>query len=184
MQVINTPFHGLVEIIPSVFHDSRGWFYEFYKEEAFKSLGITEDFPQENISFSKKGVVRGLHMQITPHEQAKLVTVISGRVLDVVVDLRKGSSTFGQTYYCELDSQQRKMLMVPAGFAHGFAAKEDSIFFYKTSNVYHKESERGIRWDDEQLNIQWGVSSPIVSDKDKALPTLAELIGKSVISRY
>jgi dTDP-4-dehydrorhamnose 3,5-epimerase len=105
-------------------------------------------------------------------------------VLDVVVDLRKGSPTFGQTYYCELDSKQHKMLMVPAGFAHGFAAKEDSIFFYKTSNVSHKESEQGIHWNDEQLNIQWGVTNPIISDKDKTLPTLAELIGKSVISRY
>jgi len=184
MQVIKTPFHGLIELVPSIFHDSRGWFYEFYKDEVFKSLGITESFPQENISFSKKDVVRGLHMQLAPYEQAKLVTVVNGCVLDVVVDLRKGSDTFGQTYYCELDSRQRKMLMVPAGFAHGFAAKEDSVFFYKTSNVYHKESEQGIRWNDEQLNIQWGVSNPVISDKDKMLPTLEELIGKSVISRY
>ncbi|MCI0752129.1 MAG: dTDP-4-dehydrorhamnose 3,5-epimerase [Flammeovirgaceae bacterium] len=183
MQVIKTEFEGLIEIIPTIYNDQRGWFYEYYKDQVFHSIGITEKFPQENISFSKKNVVRGLHFQMPPYAQAKLVSVMAGKVLDVVVDIRTGSKTFGKVYYCELDSIHRKMLMVPAGFAHGFVAQEDSIFFYKTSNLYHKESEQGIRWNDPELNIDWQVSQPIISEKDQVLPTFAELLRKSVISR-
>ncbi|MEO5602169.1 MAG: dTDP-4-dehydrorhamnose 3,5-epimerase [Cyclobacteriaceae bacterium] len=183
MQIKETGFDGLVEFIPNVFNDSRGWFYEFYKESTFKRLGVQMSFPQENLSFSQKGVVRGLHFQLPPYAQAKLATVISGKVLDVVVDLRKGSKTFGQVYECQLDSTRRNMLLVPEGFAHGFAALEDSIFFYKCSNVFHKESESGVLWNDPQLNIQWPVDNPIVSEKDKLLPTFEQLVINSVISR-
>ncbi len=183
MQVKETGFEGLVELIPDVYRDSRGWFFEFYKETTFKQVGIDKAFPQENLSFSQKGVIRGLHFQLAPHAQAKLATVISGSVLDVVVDLRKGSKTFGQVYECQLDSKRKNMLMVPEGFAHGFAALEDSIFFYKCSNLFHKASESGILWNDPQLNIQWPVTHPIVSDKDKLLPTFEELLRNSVISR-
>lgn len=183
MQIKTTGFEGLIEIIPSIYHDDRGWFYEFYKKDTFHNAGITTTFLQENQSFSKKGVVRGLHLQLPPYEQAKLVTVISGKVMDVVVDVRKGSKTFGQVYYCLLEGDRHNMLMVPEGFAHGFVALEDSVFFYKCSNIYNKQSETGIRWNDPQLNIDWIVDSPILSEKDCLLPTLEELLIKSVISR-
>jgi dTDP-4-dehydrorhamnose 3,5-epimerase len=184
MQIIQTGIDDLVEIIPAVYGDDRGWFYEFYKTDTFQKNGIPYTFVQENQSFSKKGVVRGLHMQLAPHAQAKLVTVISGCVLDVVVDLRPGSKTFGKVYYCELNSTKRNMLMVPEGFAHGFSALEDSIFFYKCSNLYNKESETGVLWNDPQLNIDWRVDQPILSEKDGKLPTLDELLRKSLISRH
>lgn len=183
MQINETGFDGLVELTPDIFPDERGWFYEFYKESTLKRFGIDRKFPQENLSFSKKGVVRGLHFQLPPFAQAKLATVISGSVLDVVVDLRKSSKTFGQVYVCPLDSIRKNMLLVPEGFAHGFAAMEDSIFFYKCSNVFNKSSESGVLWNDPQLNIQWPVADPIVSGKDKLLPTFEELLRNSVILR-
>ncbi len=183
MELKETGFSGLVELLPKIYPDDRGWFYEFHKDSTLKALGIDVQFLQENISFSKKNVIRGLHFQRAPYAQAKLATVISGRVLDVVVDLRTGSATFGKVYTCELDSVSKKMLLVPEGFAHGFAALEDSIFFYKCSNVFDKPSESGILWNDPQLNIQWPVANPIVSDKDKLLPTFEELLRNSVISR-
>lgn len=183
MQLKETGIAGLVELIPKVFSDSRGWFYEFYKESVLKDLGIDMKIAQENMSFSRKGVVRGLHFQRPPYAQAKLATVISGSVLDVVVDLRTGSPTFGQVYECQLDSKRKNMLLVPEGFAHGFAALEDSIFFYKCSNVFDKPSESGILWNDPKLNIKWPVESPIVSEKDQLLPTFEELLRNSVISR-
>ena len=183
MQIKETGFDGLVELIPEIYPDDRGWFYEFYKESTLKQLGIERSFPQENLSFSKKGVIRGLHFQQPPFEQAKLATVISGSVLDVVVDIRPQSRTFGQVYVCKLDSTRKNMLMVPEGFAHGFAALEDSIFFYKCSTVFNKPSESGIVWNDPQLNIQWPVADPIVSAKDKLLPCFEELLRNSVISR-
>jgi dTDP-4-dehydrorhamnose 3,5-epimerase len=183
MQVIETPFEGLIEIVPAIYNDERGWFYESFKQETFKAAGIDYDFVQENQSFSKKGVVRGLHFQNPPYEQAKLASVLTGKVLDVVVDLRPTSTTFGKVFNCVLDGERRNMLMVPAGFAHGFAALEDSIFFYKCSNVYHKASEGGIIWNDPQLKIDWKIKDAIVSLKDQQLPTLEEFLRKSVISR-
>lgn len=182
MQVKETGIEGLVEIFPAIFKDDRGWFYEFYNEKTFHNAGITHKFVQENTSFSKKGVIRGLHFQHAPYAQGKLVTVAHGKVLDVVVDLRKESKTFKQVYYCTLDSERRNMLMVPEGFAHGFAALEDAVFSYKCTNFYNKASESGIVWNDPQLNIKWPFSNPIVSDKDNILPTLEQLLGKSVTS--
>ena len=184
MQVKQTGIQDLVEIIPAVYQDDRGWFFEFYKEDVFRNNGIKYSFVQENQSFSKKGVVRGLHMQLGASAQAKLVTVISGKVLDVVVDLRAGSKTFGKVYYCELDGNRHNLLMVPEGFAHGFSALEDSVFFYKCSGLYNKEAECGVVWNDPDLAIDWQVSSPILSEKDRNLPTLQELLGKSLISRH
>lgn len=183
MQVIKTGIKELIEIVPEVYTDSRGWFFELYKDVDFLNAGITYNFGQENISFSRKGVVRGLHFQKPPHEQAKLVSVLSGKVLDVVVDLRKGSETFGQVHTCLLESEKHNMLMVPEGFAHGFASLEDSIFIYKSSNVYYREAEGGIFWNDPQLNIPWPYKDPILSEKDRNLPTLEELLRKSLISR-
>ena len=184
MQLLQTGIEGLIEIIPNVYSDNRGWFFEFYKQAPFHINGITYPFEQENVSFSKKGVVRGLHFQREPHCQAKLVTVLSGKVLDVVVDLRKGSSTFGQHHVVELNSTKHNLLMVPDGFAHGFAALEDSLFLYKSSNQYNRESECGIRWNDPDLNIQWPFANPFLSEKDAELPSFKELLIKSVISPH
>lgn len=183
MEVIKTGIEGLVEIIPTIFHDSRGWFYEFYKEPFFHQHNITEKFPQVNVSFSQKGVIRGLHFQQEPWQQAKLVSVLKGKVFDVVVDIRKGSPTFGRTHSFILDAERHNLLMVPAGFAHGFAALEDSLFLYKSSNIYHRDSECGIVWNDPDLNIQWPVENPMLSEKDQKLDTFRELLRKSVISQ-
>lgn len=183
MKVVPTPLSGLLEIYPTIYNDDRGWFYESYKKESFVAAGMDYTFVQENQSFSKKGVIRGLHFQREPFAQAKLAAVIYGKVLDVVVDLRPESKTFGQVYSCVLDSERRNMLMVPDGFAHGFSALEDSMFQYKCSNFYHKASEGGIIWNDPQLNIDWQVKNPIVSEKDQVLPTLEEYLRKSLISR-
>jgi dTDP-4-dehydrorhamnose 3,5-epimerase len=183
MQVKETGIEGLVEIFPSVLNDERGWFYEFFNKQRFERSGVLTEFVQENTSFSTKGVIRGLHFQVAPHGQAKLVTVLQGSVLDVVVDLRAGSKTFGKVHYCPLDSDRRNMLMVPDGFAHGFAALEDSLFYYKCTAYYHKPSESGIIWNDPRLQINWPIEKPVVSEKDKLLPTLDELLRKSVISQ-
>ena len=182
MQIKTTSFEGLIEIFPDVFADERGWFYEFYKEETFRKNHLHYSFVQENQSFSKKGVVRGLHFQQPPYAQAKLVTALTGKVLDVVVDLRPTSETFKQTYNCLLESSKRNMLLIPEGFAHGFAALEDSIFFYKCSSPYNKQSESGIRWNDPQLKIDWNVENPIISAKDSELPPLAVVLENSLIS--
>lgn len=178
MTVRETGFEGLLEIFPTIFEDARGWFYETYNQNTFKANGIATTFVQENQSFSTKGVVRGLHLQKKPNEQAKLVTVITGKALDVVVDLRIPSKTFKQVYYCELDSIKRNYLLVPEGFAHGFAALEDTIFSYKCSNFYNKESEAGILWNDPQLKIDWQTTDPIVSEKDQQLQTLEQFLNK------
>ena len=182
MQVKETGIEGLVEIFPSIFRDERGWFYEFYNQSVFTNAGVPTSFVQENTSFSRKGVIRGLHFQFAPHTQGKLVTVHSGKALDVVVDLREGSKTFGKTFYCTLDSETRNMLMVPEGFAHGFAALEDTVFYYKCTNFYNKPAESGIVWNDPTLNIQWPIENPVISEKDQLLPTLDELMRKSLIS--
>jgi len=172
---------GLVEIVPKVFEDDRGWFLETYNEKVFKDQGITEKFIQDNQSFSVKGVVRGLHFQRPPFAQGKLVRVITGKVLDVAVDLRKNSPTFGKYESFILDSKKCNMVYIPEGFAHGFAALEDSIFAYKCTNLYNKESEGGINWADPSLNIDWGVKNPIVSEKDQALKLMDELVSLSIL---
>jgi len=182
MQVKTTPIPGLLEITPKVFDDDRGWFLEMYKDQAFDEIGDSTKFVQENLSFSAKGVLRGLHLQLFPFQQAKVVAVIQGKVLDVVVDLRKGSPTFGEFYRCVLDGASHRMLYIPEGFAHGFSALEDSYFFYKCSSVYSPSHETGIRWDDTDLKIDWLLSNPILSEKDRHLPSLKELLIKSVIS--
>lgn len=183
MEIVKTPFSGLVEIRARKFTDDRGWFREFFKVHS--GSGITlPDFVQDNLSFSKKGVVRGLHFQMPPHGQAKLVSVISGKVLDVVVDVRPNSPTFGKVYTVVLSGEEQNALFIPEGFAHGFAALEDSYFFYKVSSLYQPKSEGGIRWNDVNLNIDWRVKNPIVSKKDQELPSLSELNGKFLISQH
>lgn len=181
MQVRETTISGLVELFPRVFEDERGLFFESYNQQVFDSLGLPTHFVQDNQSFSVKGVLRGLHFQNEPFAQGKLVRVISGRVLDIAVDLRPHSPTFGQYEAFELDARRNNMVYVPEGFAHGFVALEDSIFSYKCTNVYHKAAESGIIWNDADLNIDWGIRSPIVSEKDQQLASLRSLYPHLVV---
>lgn len=178
---IETGIAGLIQIVPKLFPDDRGYFLETYRDEWLQSFAPQTQFVQENQSFSKKGVIRGLHFQVSPYAQAKLVRVISGKVLDVVVDIRRDSPTFAKTYTLVLDAEKQNQLFVPEGFAHGLAALEDSVFFYKCSKQYNKEAERGIHFNDPDLKINWPFSEPIISEKDTYLPTLQELIRNSVI---
>lgn len=170
MQFIQHKFPGVVEFIPTQYLDERGHFYESYNQKLFSANGITENFVQDNYSFSSKGVVRGLHFQKNPNGQGKLVRCMTGKVYDVIVDLRYESPTFGQHEKFLLEADKGNMLYVPVGFAHGFVALEETIFVYKCTNYWNKESESGIRWNDPTLNIDWGVENPIVSDKDQILP--------------
>jgi dTDP-4-dehydrorhamnose 3,5-epimerase len=181
VRIIETGIAGLVELQPSVFKDDRGYFFETFRQEWFSVINPSVKFVQENQSKSKRGVVRGLHFQKPPYAQAKLVRVITGKVLDVVVDLRRDSATFGKSYSLVLDAEKQNQLFVPEGFAHGLAVLEDAIFFYKCSHVYHKESESGILWNDPALGIDWPFTDPVLSAKDKELPLLSELIRNSVI---
>lgn len=170
MQFIQHDLSGIIEYIPTKFHDDRGHFYESYNQTRFAANGITENFVQDNYSFSTAGVIRGLHFQREPHGQGKLVRCMTGKVMDVVVDLRKSSPTFGQHGTYILDAEIGNMLYVPVGFAHGFVALTDAIFVYKCTDFWNKEAESGIRWNDPTLNISWGVENPVVSDKDQILP--------------
>ncbi len=170
----STPIAGLLEIFPRVFPDNRGYFFESFRQDWLQNQGITEDWVQDNQSFSQKGTVRGLHFQRAPFAQAKLVRVISGKVLDVVVDLRKDSPTFGRHFSTVLDTEKNNLFYVPVGFGHGFSVLEDAVFVYKCSNYYHKDSEGGVIWNDPKLGIDWGVEEPIISEKDKIWPTLEE----------
>jgi len=180
MQIRETSIAGLVEIFPRVFQDDRGFFFESYNEEVFRNLGLPTHFVQDNQSFSIKGVVRGLHFQNAPFAQGKLVRVISGRVLDVAVDIRPDSPTFGNHEVFELRSDTNNMAYIPEGFAHGFVALEDSVFSYKCTNVYNKGAESGLLWNDPDLGIDWGVENPIVSEKDIILPTFKALFEKQL----
>lgn len=168
MEFEKTNIEDVVLIKPNVFGDHRGYFYESYRADEFRSAGIDANFVQDNQSMSKKGILRGLHFQAPPFDQGKLVRVVKGAVLDVVVDIRKNSPTYGAHYSVELAEQNKFLLWVPAGFAHGFVTLEDNtIFSYKCTNYYDKDSEGSIRWNSPELNIDWGLSDPILSDKDK-----------------
>ncbi|MCL4815583.1 MAG: dTDP-4-dehydrorhamnose 3,5-epimerase [Flavobacteriales bacterium] len=168
MEFTLTPIKDLVVIQPSVFEDDRGCFFESYNEFFFAQNGIDIKFVQDNQSISHKSVLRGLHFQIPPYSQAKLVRVIKGSVLDVAVDIRKKSDTYGQYFSIELNETNKTMLYIPEGFAHGFIAKEnDTVFVYKCSNFYVKESERCILWNDPIIDIDWHERNPIISEKDK-----------------
>ena len=167
MEVINTPIKGLSIIQPKVFEDKRGYFFESYNKFLLEKIGIKADFVQDNQSLSQKGVLRGLHFQNPPYAQGKLVRVIKGAALDVVVDIRKNSPTYGHHFSLELTEYNKTMLWVPEGFAHGFLTLEnDTIFFYKCTQVYYKESEGSILWNDSFLNIDWRITNPVLSEKD------------------
>ena len=167
MNITKTDIQGLIIIEPQIFKDSRGCFFESWNAKKFKQLGISEDFVKDNQSVSSKGVLRGLHFQNPPFAQAKLVSVIRGAVLDVAVDLRKNSPTYGMHYCVELNQRNHKLFFIPKGFAHGFVALEDdTVFSYKCSGFYNKESEESLLWNDKDLAINWQINNPIVSDKD------------------
>lgn len=168
MNIIETPIKDLFVIEPRVFEDDRGYFYEPFNKKRFEDGGITAEFVQDNQSLSGKGVLRGLHFQNPPHAQGKLVRVIKGAVLDVAVDIRKESATYGKHFSIELNEKNKTMLWIPEGFAHGFLTLEDeTIFFYKCTSYYNKDAEDAIAWNDEKLNINWGIAKPVISEKDK-----------------
>jgi dTDP-4-dehydrorhamnose 3,5-epimerase len=178
MKFVTTPFEGLVIIEHQVWEDSRGYFMETYQKQRFAEQGIHLDFVQDNLSYSHKGVLRGMHAQSGPQAQGKLVRVLRGRVLDVVIDIRKEQPTFGQAYSIELSDQSPRSFWVPPGFLHGFIALEDhTIFTYKVSGYYDKSGELGIRYDDPTVDFDWPLPKDqlIVSEKDQLLPFLSEI---------
>lgn len=170
MDVTTFKIQGPLLIKPRIFRDDRGYFYESYNAPVFNKDGIAAVFVQDNQSASLKNVLRGLHFQAPPFDQGKLVRVVKGAVHDVAVDIRKGSPTYGQHLKVELTEENKFMFWIPPGFAHGFLSLEnDTLFLYKCTNVYDKQSEGGLLWNDPDLNIDWGVSEPLVSEKDMEL---------------
>lgn len=177
MEIITTKIPDLLIVKPAVFEDNRGYFFESYNKEKFLGQGIDQNFVQDNESKSMKGVLRGLHFQAPPFAQGKLVRVMKGAVLDVAVDIRKNSPTYGQWASIELTESNKMMYWVPPGFAHGFVTLEDStVFFYKCTNMYNKASEGSIRWNDPDLNINWNVENPILSEKDQISPLFKDFV--------
>jgi dTDP-4-dehydrorhamnose 3,5-epimerase len=179
MKITETDIKGLFIVEPKLWVDDRGYFYESYNKKYFEDAGIQADFVQDNQSLSQKGTLRGLHAQQDPHAQGKLVRVISGKVMDVAVDIRKKSPTYGKHISIELSAENHKMLWVPPGFAHGFVTlQDDTIFVYKVTSLYNKDSEIGVSWNDADLNINWGIDSSevILSEKDKELPAFRDFV--------
>lgn len=178
MKVIKTDIEGLTVIEPSVFSDARGYFFEAFNQRIFNAEVAPVEFVQDNESKSSYGVVRGLHFQRPPYAQAKLVRVIKGRVLDVAVDLREGSPTYGRHFSVELSDENHRMLFIPRGFAHGFSVlSEEVVFQYKCDNYYHPESEGALAWNDPDLGIDWGIPADkvILSAKDAKNPFLKDM---------
>ena len=167
MKITKTNIDGLIILEPEIFKDDRGSFFESWNVKKFHEIGIEDHFVQDNQSNSSKGILRGLHFQNSPYAQAKLVRVIRGSVLDVAVDLRSNSSTYGKHYSIVLSDKILKSCYIPKGFAHGFVALEDNtIFSYKCSDMYNKESEGCLLWNDQDLGIDWDIDNPIISQKD------------------
>ncbi len=179
MIFLDTDIEGLKIIEPKIWKDDRGYFYESYNQKLFKDAGIDANFVQDNQSYSQKGALRGLHAQANPFAQGKLVRVIQGKVIDVAVDIRKNSATYGKHIAVELSGENQKMFWVPPGFLHGFVTLEDhTIFAYKVTNLYDKASELGAIWNDPDLNINWGIAAEeaILSEKDKQLVQFKDFI--------
>lgn len=178
MDVVDTDISGVKIVIPDIFRDSRGYFAETYNNDRYVKCGIDANFVQDNESCSSRGVLRGLHWQAGEHAQAKLVRVIRGAVWDVAVDIRKGSPTYGKSVSCELTADNGRQFFIPRGFAHGFVVLEDNtLFSYKCDNLYCKESERGLRFDDPALNIRWPWPGRdyLLSEKDMKHPMLKDI---------
>ncbi len=177
MKITTNQINGILIIEPQIFKDSRGYFFESYNEEKFNKAGIAAKFVQDNQSLSQKGAIRGMHFQAPPYEQGKLVRVAQGAVMDVVVDIRKNSPTYGKSFSIILSAENQLMFWIPPGFAHGFETLIDNtLFLYKCTNGYHKPSEGGLFWNDPTLEIKWQTTEPIVSDKDQILPLLNDFI--------
>lgn len=175
MPFSKTQFPGLLIFEPSVFEDSRGYFFESYNQKLFSENGIEINFVQDNQAQSSFGIIRGLHFQMDPFAQTKLLRVLSGKIIDAVVDIRKNSPTYGNAYTIELSAENKKQLLIPKGFAHGYSViSETAEVFYKCDAFYHKESEGGILWNDPKLNIDWKVpiDKVVVSEKDARYPSL------------
>jgi len=178
MELINTSIPGVLIIKPTVHEDQRGYFFESYHKQRMLDLGIAHGFVQDNESRSQRNVLRGLHYQVPPFEQGKLIRVISGSVLDVAVDIRRSSPFFGKWTSVVLSGTGKLMLWVPPGFAHGFLCLEDNtVFAYKCTEYYNKTAERVIRWNDPDLNIDWKTENPVLSDRDRTAPFLKEMLG-------
>jgi len=176
MQLQKTKFEGLLLLQPNIYKDDRGAFLESWNSDTFQKLNLDISFLQDNQSMSHKNVLRGLHFQKEPHAQGKLVRVTRGSAMDVVVDMRRESKTFGEHFKIKLDSEKGNMMWIPAGFAHGFVALENNtVFQYKCDAVYHPDAEECLLWNDPELNIDWGVKDPIVSSKDQQGKLLKEI---------
>jgi dTDP-4-dehydrorhamnose 3,5-epimerase len=179
MEISKTHLEGLLVIKPRVFGDDRGYFFESWSKQSFTEVGLNLDFLQDNQSLSGKEVLRGLHFQNPPYAQGKLVRVIKGAVLDVAVDIRKDSPTYGQYFSVELSETNKNIFWIPPGFAHGFVTIEDNtIVTYKCTEVYNKESEGALLWNDKDLNINWEVNDPLVSEKDLAAGKFKDFVSK------
>ena len=177
MNFKKTPLDGLIIVEPKVYHDDRGYFFESFNQSDFEKNEIGLNFVQDNQSYSHKGVLRGLHFQAPPFEQGKFVRVARGAVLDIAVDVRRKSKTFGTHFAIELNDRDHQMLWIPPGFAHGFVTLEDhTIFSYKCTGFYHQPSERGIRYDDPDLNIRWMEKKPTLSQKDLELMSWKQFV--------
>ena len=176
MKVIETEIKDLYMIEPQVFGDNRGWFMESWSQKKMEEVGLFYNFVQDSHSFSeKKGTLRGLHFQKGSSSQAKLVRCVRGAVLDVAVDLRKNSKTYKKWVGCVLSEENKKQFLIPRGFAHGFLTLTDNVeFVYKADNYYDPQADRNIIWNDEEINIDWGIENPILSEKDKKAPKLSE----------
>jgi dTDP-4-dehydrorhamnose 3,5-epimerase len=167
MEVVETKLKGVVVFKPKVFEDARGYFLESYNRQVFHAAGVDAEFVQDNQSLSQKGVLRGLHFQNPPHAQGKLVRVITGAVFDVAVDIRKDSATYGEWYGVDLTEENKWMMYIPPGFAHGFLTlRDNTIFSYKCTNFYNKASEDCLLWNDPEIGISWNTDIPLLSDKD------------------
>jgi dTDP-4-dehydrorhamnose 3,5-epimerase len=175
MNVIPTSIEGLLIVEPKIFKDRRGFFMETYNRQKYESAGITDTFVQDNLSYSQKNIIRGLHFQIR-HSQAKLVQAVSGEIFDVAVDLRLGSATFGRWSGELLSDKNGRQMYIPKGFAHGFCVlSEFALFYYKCSDFYAPDDEGGIIWCDQDIGIEWPVGNPVISEKDNQYPKLSSL---------
>jgi len=176
MKIEPAPLKNILLVKPEDHTDNRGSFLETFRQEWLKDYGLDYEFVQDNLSVSKKGVIRGLHYQLPPASQVKLVMVVHGEILDVAVDMREYSPTFGQHYAAVLSAENRHMVLIPSGFAHGFSVlSNQASVYYKCNTYYNQDLERGIRWDDPGLNIDWMVNDPILSEKDRNLPYINDI---------
>jgi dTDP-4-dehydrorhamnose 3,5-epimerase len=187
MELVETVLNDLLIIQPKVFNDSRGYFFESFNEQRLRSIGIESDFVQDNESYSEYGTIRGIHFQLAPYSQAKLVRVVHGRILDVALDIRKNSPTYGKFFTIELDSETKRILFIPKGFAHGFSVlSANALVNYKCDALHNSQAERGINYNDPFLGIDWKVEpdKAKVSSKDKVLPFFNQIESNFIFGKH